>query len=420
MTVSSPAAAVPDAGSSTFGSLRIRNFRLFFGGQFVSQVGNWLRMVSQTLLVLELTGNGLAVGLLVACQFAPVLFLGPWAGLVADRSDKRRLLLIVQSLAMVQSFALAGLAFMDDPPLQAFYAVALAGGFAVAFDNPARRSFVVEMVPDELVSNAVSLNSALMTSARVFGPALAGLLAHTVGFGWSFTLDGLSYIAVLTALWRMDVTQLRPATPTPRSPGQVRAGLRYVRTVPELWIPLMMMAIVGTFSYNFQVVMPLFTVRTLGGDAGTFTLLFSVLSIGSMLGALLTARRRVVNLDHVIVAALLFGLSMALMAAMPGLLTAFPVAVLVGMSSVAFMTSSTALVQLRAGPSMRGRVLALQAMVFLGSTPIGGPLLGALCDALGARAGLLAGALAAFAAAGIGRRAAARRTAEVLSAELAA
>lgn len=195
--------------SETFRSLRVRNFRLFFGGQLISQVGNWLTLVAQALLVLKLTDSGVALGLLAAAQFGPVLVFGPFAGLIADRSDKRRLLLAVQSLAMAQSFLLATLAFSGHPPVLAIYAVAMLGGFCTAFDNPARRSFVVELVPEEDIGNAVSLNSALMTSSRVVGPALAGLLITTVGFGWCFLVDGLSYLAVLAGLWRIDPEQIR-------------------------------------------------------------------------------------------------------------------------------------------------------------------------------------------------------------------
>jgi len=195
--------------------------------------------------VLRLTNSGVAVGFLAACQFLPVLLFGAWAGLVADRSDKRVLLIIVQSFAMLQSFALASLAFMHHPPVAAIFGVALAGGFATAFDNPARRAFVVEMVPTDHVTNAVSLNSALMTGSRIVGPALAGLLITTVGFGWCFLLDGISYLAVIAGLWMMRPSELRASTPTPRSKGQCAAGLRYARSIPELWVPLVMMAIVA-------------------------------------------------------------------------------------------------------------------------------------------------------------------------------
>jgi MFS family permease len=390
------------ASPTTFRSMHVRNFRLFFAGQLISQVGNWLTMITQTLLVLHLTNNGFAVGLLAACQFAPVLVLGPWAGLVADRSDKRKLLMMVQTIAMAQSFALAAVAFMAHPPLAALYGIALIGGFTVAFDNPARRAFVVEMVPEEDVPNAVSLNSALMTSARIFGPALAGLLINTVGYGWCFALDGVSYLAVLAGFWMMRPQELRSAPVTRRGRGQVREGLRYVRTQPSLWIPLAMMAVIGTLAFNFQVVMPLFVVRTFGGNEGTFTVLYSVLSVGSLAGALATARRRTIEVKGVVITAAAFGAAMLLLATAPTLGSAFPLALVVGAASIAFMTASTAIVQTRSAPEMRGRVLALQAMVFLGSTPIGGPLVGKICDVYGARAGLVLGGVATLAAAGWG------------------
>jgi MFS family permease len=384
--------------SDTFRSFGIRNFRLFFGGQLISQVGNWLTLVAQALLVLELTDSGVALGVLAAAQFGPVLVIGPFAGLVADRSDKRRLLMTVQALAMAQSFCLAALAVLDRPPLAAIYGVALLGGIAVAFDNPARRSFVVEMVPEDDIGNAVSLNSALMTGSRVVGPALAGLLVTTVGYGWCFLLDGVSYLAVLAGLWRMDPAQLRQAPVTRRGRGQVRAGLRYVRGVPELWVPLAMMAVIGTLAFNFQTVLPLFAIRDLAGSTVTFTLLMSVLSLGSLVGALATARRRTISVHTVGVNAVAFGVALGLLAVAPNQAVAFPVGLLLGLASIAFMTASTAIVQMRSDPSMRGRVLALQAMVFLGSTPIGGPVVGVVAERFGARYSLALGALATVAA----------------------
>lgn len=403
----------------TFQSLRVRNFRLFFAGQLISQVGNWMTMIAMALLVLRLDGSGLDVGILTACQFAPLLVLGPWAGLVADRSDKRTLLMTVQVLAMVQSFVLAALVFSGEPPLWAINLVALAGGFAFAFDNPTRRAFVVEMVPEAQVHNAVSLNSALMTSSRIVGPALAGLLASTVGFGWTFLADGLSYLAVIGALYLMNPDELRRPPATPRARGQVRDGLRYVRTVPDLWVPLVMMALIGTLAFNFQVVMPLFVVRDLGGQESAFTLLFSVMSLGSFVGALVTARRTRIELHHLVAGATGFGFSMAALALAPNLAAAFPIGVLVGWFSIAFLTAATAITQVRADPAMRGRVLALQAMVFLGSTPLGGPALGAISDAWGARAGLAVGAGACLAAAAVGQLAGRRLAATPAEADLA-
>jgi MFS family permease len=386
------------AARDTFRSLHVRNFRLFFTGQLISQVGNWLTLVAQALLVLKLTNNGVAVGALAAAQFGPILVLGPWGGLVADRSDKRRLLLIVQTIAMAQSFTLAALAFSGHPPVLAIYAVALVGGITIAFDNPARRAFVVEMVPDDDVNNAVSLNSALMTSSRVVGPALAGLLISTAGFGWCFLVDGLTYLAVLTALWMMRTEELRRPPVAARAKHQIRAGLRYVRGVPRLWVPLAMMAVIGTLSYNFQTVFPLFATRDLHGTGSTFTLLFSAVSVGALVGALWTARRTTISVRSVALAAIAYGTALALMALVPNQAAAFAVAPLLGIGSIAFLTASTAIVQIEAAPEMRGRVLALQAMLFLGSTPIGGPIVGWVSERFGARFAIGLGAIAALGA----------------------
>ena len=382
------------ATSETFASLHVRNFRLFFSGQAVSQIGTWLCMVAQTLLILKLTGSGVALGLLAAAQFGPVLLLGAWAGVVADRSDKRRLLIVVQSLAMLQSFVLAALAFSGTPPVGAVYAVAVAGGVLTAFDNPTRRSFVVEMVPRERINNAVSLNSALMTGARVVGPALAGVLVTTVGFGWTFLIDGLSYFAVLAGLLMMRPSELHSAPLVAKAKGQVRAGLRYAASVPQLLVPLIMMAVIGTFAFNFQVVFPVFVIDDLGGTQSTFTLLFSVLSLGSLVGALAVARRTSSSVRRVAMTALAFGGAMAALAVAPNQAWAFLVGPLIGVASISFMTASTAIVQTEAEPAMRGRVLALQAMVFLGSTPIGGPILGWVAEHFGARVAVGLGALA--------------------------
>jgi MFS family permease len=280
----------------------------------------------------------------------------------------------------------------------------------MAFDNPARRSFVVEMVPPEQINNAVSLNSALMTSSRVVGPALAGLLVTTVGYGWAFLADGLSYLAVLAGLGMMRSSELRPAPVTPRAKGQVRAGLRYVRSVPELFVPLVMMAVIGTLSYNFQTVFPLFVTRDLDGSDATFTVLFSVVSMGSLVGALVTARRTDIDVRRVSHAAIAYGVTMALVGLAPNVAVVVPMGVLLGLCSITFLVASTAIVQMKAAAEMRGRVLALQAMLFLGSTPVGGPIVGWVADQFGARYSIGLGALAALGA-GLWGLAALRRAA---------
>ncbi len=390
------------ATSDTFRSLRIRSFRLFFTGQLISQIGNWLTLIAQTLLVLKLTDSGIALGLLAAVQFGPVLLFGAFAGLVADRSDKRRLLLVVQTFAMGQSFALAALAFMHHPPVWAIYVIAAFGGLATAFDNPARRSFVVELVPEAEITNAVSLNSALMTGSRVIGPALGGLLVAGAGFGWAFLLDGLSYVAVIIGLRLIDPADVRRSPVAPRGRGQIRDGLRYAMSVQELRVPLVMMAVIGTLAFNFSTVLPLFAVRDLHGTDLTFSLLMSVVSIGSLVGALAAARRKDIGVRTVSLAAVAFGVTMIGLAVAPSTLVAFAIGTTLGLSSITFMTTSTAIVQLRADPVMRGRVLALQAIVFLGSTPIGGPIVGTISEHFGARWGLAVGAAATVGAGAYG------------------
>ncbi len=406
-----------DFATTTFASMRVRNFRLFFVGQGLSQIGNWMTLVAQTLLVLHLTDSGVALGVLAAAQFGPVLLLGPWAGLVADRSDKKRLLMLVQSVSMVQSLGLAALVFAGTPPVWAVYALASVGGITIAFDNPARRAFVVEMVDDARVANAVGLNTTMMTASRIVGPAAAGLLVATAGFGWAFLVDGLSYVAVLASLAMIRRSELRPVPQTPKGRGQVREGLRYVRGEPALFVPLVMMAVVGTRAFNFSTVLPLFATRDMGGDDGTYTLLFTVLSVGALVGALIAARRATVTVRTVGWSAVSFGIALFALALAPGMWAAIPVALVVGAASVGFLTSSTAIVQLEAVATMRGRVLALQAMLFLGSTPIGGPVVGWLSEELGARAGILVGAAGTLLAGAWGLAMAARPPAEPTAAE---
>jgi len=382
----------------TFRSIESRNFRLFFGGQLISQIGNWLTLIAQTLLVLKLTHSGVAIGALAAAQFGPVLLLGPWGGVVADRSDKRRLLMIVQSIAMLQSFTLAVLAFQHHPPVAAIFVVAFVGGTTLAFDNPTRRSFVVEMVDEEHVNNAVSLNSALMTASRIFGPMAAGLLIRTVGYGWCFLVDGISYIAVLIGLGLMRTSELRRAPAMAKAKRQVRDGLAYARRVPEIFVPMAMMAVIGTLSYNFQTVFPLFVERDLGGTELTYTVLFTAVSVGAFVGALIAANRTRISVRSVAWAGVGYGAALGVMTFAPNQPVAFALAPALGLASIAFLTASTAIVQIAAEPAMRGRVLALQAMLFLGTTPIGGPIVGALSQRFGARYGIAVGAVAAVVA----------------------
>ena len=392
----------------TVSSLRWRNFRLFFVGQTISQTGNWLTNVALTLLILHRTGSGVALGLLVACQYGPILLLSAWAGVFVDRTNKRNLLCVTQALEMCESCALAALAFTHDAPLAAFYGIALAGGALLAVDNPVRRTLVNEMVPPGEIPNAVTLYSAMNSMARIAGPALAGLLIVTVGYGWCFTADAVSYVAVLTALALMRTGELRRLPLTPRGGGQVRAGLRYIAGVPDLWIPFVMLLLIGTMSYNFAVVFPLFVEKGLHGGDGAYGLVYAAFSAGGLVGALLVARRSTVSIRTVAVGAAGLGVAMLALSAVPSVAVAFAVATLVGIASVAYMTATTAIAQIRTEPHMIGRVLALQTVLLVGTTPIGGPILGAIADTVGVRAPVIIGGVAALAAAAFGLLAARR------------
>lgn len=393
------------AGSNlrtTFLSLRNRNFRLFFIGNLISNTGNWLTNVALTLLVLSLTDNGLAIGILAACQYGPVFFLSAWAGAVADRSDKRRFLFITQSLSMVQSFALAFLAFLPNPPIPALYGLAVMGGVLLSFDNPLRRSFVPEMVRQDDIANAVVLNSLAINTSRIFGPTLAGLLIVTLGYGWCFAIDGFSYAAALLSLFMMRPAELRRRAPRPRMKGEVREGLRYIRSVPILWIPMMMLAAIGILAYNFTVTLPLYVTGALQSNEATFTLLYATFSFGSVVGALVVANRGLVSIRTIIIGAAALGISMVLLGSVPSVRAAFPIMLALGGASILYMTSTSANVQVTARPDMHGRILALQSSLMIGGTLIGAPLLGYLADVAGTRVPILLGGIVCLLAAGFG------------------
>jgi MFS family permease len=403
---------VDDVGATflhrTFSALHSRNFRLFFGGQIVSNTGNWLTLVALTLLVLERTGSGVAVGLLSACQFGPILLISAWGGVLVDRFNKRKLLAVTQTLEMAQSFVLAALAFAHTAPLAAFYVTAIAGGCFLAVDNPVRRSMVNELVPERDVPNAVTLYSAMVNVSRIAGPVIAGALVVTVGYGWCFAIDAVSYLTVLVALALMRESELRRLPVTPRGPGQIREGMRYITKVPELWVTFLMLVVIGTLSYNFSVVFPLFVVKGLHASEAAYTYVYAGFSFGGLVGAFIVARRSSVSIRTVAVGAAALGVAMLVMTAVPNVALAILVAVSVGAASVAYMTATTSIAQLRTSPHMIGRVLALQTVLLIGTTPVGGPVLGAITDAVGARAPMLIGAIAALAAAAFGLVAARR------------
>jgi MFS family permease len=386
----------------TFVSLRSRNYRLFFVGQSISNTGNWLTNVALTLLVLRLTGRGVAVGFLAACQYGPILVLSVWGGAIADRSDKRRLLFLTQGLEMAQSVSLAVFAFMPHPPLVGLYVLAIAGGILLSLDNPLRRSFVTEMVRPEDIPNAVVLYSMIVNLSRIVGPALAGLLVTTVGYGWCFTVDAATYIAVIACLALMRPSELHRGVPKPRRKGEIREGLRYLRSLPVLWTTFAMLAGIGTLAYNFNVTLPLFVTQALHGSDSEFTALYAVLSLGGLLCGLVVAHRGVVTLTHIVGGAAIFGVVMLLLSVAPTIAIALPVAFLLGAASILYTTATTAIVQVTAKPEMHGRLLALQTVLLVGSSAFGGPISGWLADSFGARSLMVVGGAVCLIAAAFG------------------
>jgi len=383
----------------TFRSLQVRNFRLFFVSQTISQTGTWMTMVAQTLLILDLTGSGVLLGFLAAAQFGPVLLFGAWGGTLADRFDKRQVLFFTQVGAMAQSLVLGLVVLTGNSSVGNVLLLATVQGILTAFDNPARRAFVVEMVPPENVANAVSLNSALMTTARVLGPALAGLLIGLFGYAWCFLGDALSYLAVIAGLALIRPSELFSAEKVERGRGQVRQGLRYAFSSRDQLVPLVMMAVIGTLAFNLSVTTPLLITGPLAGTKQSYTLVLSTMSVGSVIGAIATARRRQVPFGHLIWSAMAFGVGLLMLAGTPTLWAAYPIAVLVGLGSIAFMTTATAMMQLAADPQFRGRVLSLQAIVFFGTTPLGAPFIGWVADRFGPRQAILIGAVSCLVAA---------------------
>jgi MFS family permease len=383
----------------TFRSMSVRNYRLYFAGQLVSTTGTWMQSIAQAWLVLQLTGSGVALGVTVALQFTPVLLAGAWGGLVADRVDKRRLLIGTQAAAGLLALTLGAVTALGVVQLWMIYVLALGLGAVNALDNPARRAFVAEMVGDEHISNAVSLSSAMFMAARVIGPAIAGLVIATAGVSWCFLANGLSYgIAIVVfALLRRD--EFFAVEPVPRRKGQLREGLRYAWSNPALRLPLVLTAVIGTLAFNFQIVLPLLAKQTFDGDAGTFGALYALMSIGSVIGALVTAHEAQATRRYLLGAALAYGVLLIGAAAAPTLAVEMIVLVPVGAAGIAFTAMANGVLQTECAPEMRGRVAALFTVAFLGSTPIGGPIIGWVSEQLGPRAGLAVGGVATLAAA---------------------
>jgi MFS family permease len=391
-----------------FASLSVANYRRYFAGQLVSLTGNWTQVVAEMWLILSLTGSGVAVGVTAALQFLPMLLFSAWGGLLADRFPKRSLLIVTQALMVLPALTLWALTSAGTVAPWMVFALVFARGAINAADFPTRQSFAIEMVGAERVVNAVSLNSVLIHSARILGPATAGILIATVGVGTCFLVNAISFGAMVLALGIMEPSELR-SPPVASAEGRtVRAALRYVRRTPALAIPLAMMALVGTLGYNFQVILPLLARFSFDGGASAYTALAVAMGAGSVLGALAAGARGRVGPGLLVGAAFGFGVSALIAAGAPTLPLEAVALVPLGAASVTFAAGVNSSLQLAADPSMRGRVMALYSMVFLGSTPIGGPIAGWLAQSLDPRATLVLAGASGVAAA-IGARMAFRR-----------
>ena len=374
-------------------SLRHRNYRLYFFGQLVSVMGTWMQTVAQSFLVLDLTHSGTALGLVTAVRFVPILLFGPAGGLFADRRNKRRILYVTQTLAGVLAAIFAILTGTHVIQMWSVYLLALSLGFVNVFDNPARQSFISEMVPADDLPNAVTLNSVSMNLARVFGAAAGGVLAAVLGLALCFTCNALSFCAVLVSLAAMNGALLYPAKPVKKMPGQIRAGLRYVRETPELLIPLLMIALVGMLAWEFQVTLPLMASKVFGGGAGSYGVMASVMGVGAVAGGLISAARSRPKARSLCLAAIGWGVAITAAAVAPTLPLELIALVFVGYGSITFNSYAKTTLQLAADPTMRGRVMALWFLAWQGSTPVGGPLVGWIAQETDARWALVAGGM---------------------------
>jgi MFS family permease len=384
----------------TFSSLSVPNYRLYFIGQIVSMSGTWIQSVAQMWLVYQLTKSGVALGVVTALQFTPVLVAGMWGGIVADRFDKRKILIATQSVAALLAALLGILTALELVELWMIYVLAFALGCVSVIEVPTRQSFVIEMVGEEQLSNAVGLNSTVITSARVIGPAIAGVLIAGVGIAWCFMINAISFVAVIASMKKMNPTLLQRSAPVERSKGQLREGLRYVWNTPILRTSLLMMAIIGTISFNFRILLPVMAEKEFGGGAGTYGALSAVMGVGTVLGALFAASRTRPTRKTLIYSALAYGLLIILAGMAPSLGLEMIALVPMGAAGIAFVATANSTLQLNATEAMRGRVMALYSVVFLGSTPIGSPIVGWIGETFGVRAGFFISGFACLLAAG--------------------
>jgi MFS family permease len=408
------------AGRVTFAALAIPNYRRYMAGQSISLIGTWMQMAAQSWLVLTLTGSATTLGVIVALQTLPVLLLGPYGGVIADRVDKRRLIVVLQIAMGVQALVLGVLTVTGAVRLWEIGALAALLGLNNAFENPARQSFMLEMVGAESLRNAVSLNSVLVNVARVIGPAVAGVLIATLGEGVCFLVNAASFVAVVASLTTLDRSAIFPSTPSGREPGQLREGLRYVRSTPELGVPLLMMGLAGCLAYEFQVTLPVMARQGLHAGATGYGFMTAAMGVGAVVGGLFVAAKGRTGLPTLVAAATAFGVVLVFAGLAPSLPTELFALALAGGASISFMATGNSTLQLNAAPSMRGRVMSLWFVAFQGSTPIGGPVVGWVMAQAGARAGLGLGGVTCLVVALLGLVAIRRLAPGALSARLAA
>lgn len=368
------------------------NFRLFLANQVASQSGTWLQFVAVAWLASELTGSGAALGWVAVVTFGPLLLFGPWTGALADRVDKLRLLIATQILMIVQSVSLGVLVLMDIGGMAVVYGLTLAYGLIHAVEAPVRRAVVAELVDQDHIPRAVSLVNVIAALGRVLGPLCASALITTAGTGWCFVATAGSYLIALVTLIPVNRSALRTTEPM-REAGAVRAGVRYAWRSPELRIALVLTGAVAMFGFNHQVLIPLLATKTFHGGSGTYTLLYVAISGGSVIGALAMARRQNISLRVLIWATCAFAAANGLLAIAPNVWLAFTACFTTGTAALLFITASVALLQQKCAPAMRGRVMALYAMVLLGGVPIGAPLVGVLADVAGPRSAVAAGSV---------------------------
>jgi MFS family permease len=383
-----------------FRSLRVRNYRLYASGQLVSLTGTWMQRVAQDWLVLQLTNSGTALGLVTALQFGPALLLGMWGGVLADRLDKRRLLMATQSALAVLALVLG---LLDVGGVVRYWHVLLLAallGVVAAVDTPVRQAFVVEMVGRDDLANAVGINSTIFNSGRILGPAVAGVTISAVGTGWAFIANALSSVPVVAALAAMRTAELHPSPHLERAKGQLREGIRYVRRRGDLVVSMVLIAVVGTFGLNFQITTALMAKQVFHRGATGYGLLSTSLAVGAFIGAVLATRRtRRPSQLFLVGASALFGLVEMAAGSMPGFASTALVLVPTGVVMLTLTTAANASVQLGVAPTMRGRVVALYLICFMGGTLVGAPAIGWLAEVLGPRWGLLGGGAACIVAA---------------------